>query len=315
MFAGKSARLLSTALALGVTGLAQAQDVATTKTAPANAVVNNITADLQLRYGSQISGTDDKEFYVPTAQLRSNINAVMFSEKVDSTLVIAGTKKNSTTQVVERRPELYNYFNLIVADNYALKPFVNVYFPSAGSGTNGEVGINPSVTTGAMNIPGGALTLSADANLYATLSSRPEDATVLADANTRAAFNLAPGANENEGKLVNGKDDPSYTAQYIGTAVFAPTAVKGLTLQTLVQFTNTYDPVYSLDTADGTRDVSFVNTPVVENQIKVSYALTEKTKLVNETWFKHGGLYESRIDSDATDSRFVNVAYVAYTLF
>ncbi len=316
MFAVKTMRLLSVGAAValvGLTGTAQAQEVSATKTAPATGVLNNMTANLQLRHNTKISGEAEKNVIAPSVQLRSNISATMFKEKVDSLLVIAGTKNTSTTQVVERRPELYNNFNLIVADNYGVKPYINLFLPSAGSGTDGDVGINLSANTNTLNVPGGTLSLAAEGYFHASLSSRPQDARVTADATTRERFGLATGDSADEGVLDAGKDDPSYAAVYAGIATYKVAAVKGLEFSPQIWFTNTYDPVYSMN-ADGTRNVNFVNTPVVETLAKVSYAINDSVKLVNEAVWKHQGFYSSRVN-DLADMRFLNVAYVSYTLF
>jgi hypothetical protein len=305
--------------AMGLAELASAQ-VAAEKSAPAFSLFPNGRASVQLRHYTFRAVETESSDVMNYVQARAFLGSTFFDGKIDSTLILATTKRPQTTQVTVRRPQLYTTIAALSTDNFTVTPWVNMYLPHKGSGTIGYTGVE-SVAKAPVETTIGTFKFSGSANLWTIVGSRPEDAKVkIEDGRAPEAYGLTaaqPGSDVAVRK--NGKQDMDIVTQYNTGVEYS----KGkFSSQLTVWLTNAYLPRYTV--ANGETDVSYPVQTETAERLRLKYKITDKLSMINDAYLFHDGVWESErrgyretggghFLGDAT-SQFMNLAYLDYTL-
>lgn len=298
---------------------ASGEEVKATKVSPIKAALPDSYGKLQMRHYANFNMEKDEVYStIPKAQLRAYLGSKFFDGKLDTQLILAGTKATETTKISNRRPEIYTSLNAFSNDYVSIDPYLDVYVPYQGSGTDGTLSLDVTAMIPTIQTAAGGLDLSIGLDPNASLSSR-EEKTANVDVKTdrQASFLTTSESGAPEVK----KKEPSYNAEARASIGFKPAIVKGLGLTATSYVNRSFEPKYEVveegnDTVQ-TR-VGYTTENITRQSLVVSYKVNDSLSLANETWHKMNGAYAARYDGPAGSdglSRVTNIVKLTYTLF
>ncbi len=304
---------------LVISGVAFGADFEATKVADMQKIVNNSFATVDLRHYSQVNMTDSEvDGTTPYVQSRGIIGTTFFNDMMLSYLTFGATKFTETTKVNQRRPQWDNRLSVIKGKYGEVSPYVVLYLPNQGTGTDADVGSYNEAKL-PMETSIGDITVLGGFEFAASQSSREERVGVERRDPT-GRFGLD---NADDKKIT--KRDASLWTQYSTAASFTPSRLKKLTIAGTVFFTNEFEPKYREDVVDGdTRNelTGYEVKKTTTNDLTIAYKATDRLTIMNDTYQRFENFYEGRRDAGdpkaAAESalpRVTNRLMLTYTLF
>lgn len=289
-------------------GSASAQQVQSAKpaTGPADALSSH---SLQLQYRNYMTGKNKEERsqferQEVTSQVRAYFIFGFLDDMVETSAILGAVTETGTQKVSNRPLQILTEVSAVDTDYFAVTPYLDLENVGEDN-ANGDLGVRPALKYPTIDTPVGGLELSFEVDGEAQFSTDEKEAEIDDD-----SFALVGREPTEEDKR---KSDPSYEviarpAVTLGLGKL----VNGLSAESYVEYTNTFDPKYSLNT-DGSRDLSYEPTRSTATSVAAIYEINDALAVSNEFVLYHSGLYEARGDAERT--RFINLAKLAYTVY
>ena len=317
--------LIVSALMIG--RLAFGADLEASKVADLQKIVNNSFATVDLRHYSMTKMTDNEvDGTTPWLQSRGTIGTSMLNDAFVTYAIFGATKNTETTRVDARQIEWDSKLTVLRGKFGEITPYLNLYLPykspTTGKtyGTNGDIGIYNEAKL-PMETAWGNVTVLGSVDFCASQSSRNEKVGIeRRDPAQGGRFSL----DETEETKIN-KRDPSMATQYLTSASFSPSILKGFSVVGAVYFTTEFEPEYREEIVDGdtTNELrGYAVAKTTTNQVTLAYKATDRVTFANDTYQRFNGFFEGRRDGGEAKSpvesgapRWGNRLMVTYTLF
>ncbi len=255
----------------------------------------------------------------PAQQARATVTNTFLEGNGSLTLIFAANRSYATTKISQRRPEGILSVTMLSNDTVAFAPYVNLLAPFAGSGTEGALGLSSDVTK-SLETTAGKLSMLANVDVSADVSSRTSDR-LIENKTGKSAASLGLVAPEENGVVTEkGKNNKfNYNASYTLSSSLVAAKVTGLSILVSVGVNQVFSPKYSLLEDGSVATTRSVKSETVQ-KFRLSYAISPKVTLLNESMQLMDGVYSSRRNESSKtngitpDSRFINTTVLSYTL-
>lgn len=321
-------------LSVSGAGFAQAPAVPVSSapaTAPATTAVPAVTAEkrasaqdvatkaysrVEFRHGVQFGMEKaDLKNVTPRAEARATIGTRLADDRLDLSVTFGAIKNNDKAVFEQRNPEIVAELNAASGSNYSITPYMDLYTPFAGKGTEGITAVNAAVKTREYSVRGGTWSLSASVEPGFETASRAGMAPVDNKAG-RPGSEFGLVYNEETKAEETTKREPNMINETVAAVTFKPAALAGVTAS-LGAFVDTeWQPKYEAVLADDGANVAVRKSGygVTNNsfsRFRVSYAVSDRVLFINDTYHFVDGIYESR----TSGTRWENIARLSYTMF
>lgn len=275
------------------------------------------TADLQYRLYVQRDGVPSAEDPKSVSQNESVISQVrtnwtwgFYNDVWKNKLTLAATSvtNDNDQKITSRQPRLLSTVDAITTPYFSLVPNLDLYAPTTGEGTRGDLGIIPKVMLPEIETRFGGIALSFRIEAEAQLSNvDKEKSTVQGTDDAKAAFALTSTPAQRK------QGDPDYEVSFIPQVdLNLGKIVSGLALSVYAEYETLYEKKVEVNSQGAIQKEVWSPTRYTETYVDVGYAINESLAIVNSTQTTTGGFYGSRWDNKY---RFLNLSMLSYTLF